>query len=108
MAKTVQQDLLRDPIPSLVRQIGVPASIGAIFTTLYNFVDTFWAGQLSTESLAALTPNFTIYLLVLVIGVGFSSGASALISNYIGAGDEKIPDVSLPNLLDMRYVCKLF
>lgn len=89
MAKTVQQDLLRDPIPSLVRQIGVPASIGAIFTTLYNFVDTFWAGQLSTESLAALTPNFTIYLLVLVIGVGFSSGASALISNYIGAGDEK-------------------
>ena len=88
MSKVHQPNLLTDSISSVVRHIAVPASIGTIFTTLYNFVDTYWAGQLSTESLAALTPNFTIYLLVLAIGIGFSSGANALISNYIGSGRE--------------------
>ena len=94
MSKIQQPNLLSDPIPSVIRHIAVPASIGTIFTTLYNFVDTYWAGQLSTESLAALTPNFTIYLLVLAIGVGFSSGANALISNYIGQNKEE----------DSRYI----
>ena len=88
-SKTRLPDLLKDPVPSAVRHIAIPASIGTVFNTLYNFVDTYWAGQLSTESLAALTPNFTIFLLVISIGVGFSSGATALISNYLGVKDEK-------------------
>ncbi|MGI9255350.1 MAG: MATE family efflux transporter [Salinispira sp.] len=89
MKTNAAQNLLTHPIPPLVRSIAIPASIGTVFTTLYNFVDTYWAGQLSTDSLAALTPNFTIFLLALTVGVGFSSGATALISNYIGAGDER-------------------
>jgi hypothetical protein len=81
-------DLVNDPIPGLIRYIAIPASIGTIFTTMYNVVDTFWAGQLSTDSLAALSLNFPLYMVVMAIGVGFSQGANALISNYLGAREE--------------------
>jgi putative MATE family efflux protein len=86
--KITQPNLVRDDIPALIRYIAIPASIGTIFTTMYNVVDTYWAGQLSTDSLAALSLNFPVYLVVMAIGVGFSQGANALISNYLGARRE--------------------
>ena len=34
-------DLLKDSIPKLVRRLAIPASVGTLFQTLYNIVDTF-------------------------------------------------------------------
>ena len=48
-------DLLKDNIPKLVRRIALPASVGTLFQTLYNIVDTFFAGKISPEALAALS-----------------------------------------------------
>ena len=55
-------DLLKDKIPSLVRKLAVPASVGTLFQTLYNIVDTFFAGKISPEALSALSKSFPIYL----------------------------------------------
>ena len=81
-------DLTSAPVPYALRTIAIPATVGIIFNTMYNVVDTFWAGQSSTDSLAALSLNFPIYLLAMTIGVGFSAGVSALVSNYIGSRQE--------------------
>ncbi len=89
MQKQDIHDLTTGDIPQIIRRIAIPASIGTLFNTMYNIVDTFWAGRLSTESLAALSLNFPVFLVALAIGVGFSQGTSALISNYLG---EKRPD----------------
>ena len=43
-----EMDLTTDPIPGLVRKIAVPASIGFFFNTMYNVVDTYFAGFIST------------------------------------------------------------
>jgi Na+-driven multidrug efflux pump len=51
-------DLVKDPIPRLIRQIAVPASVGFFFNTMYNVVDTFFAGLDSTDALAALAVSF--------------------------------------------------
>ena len=37
-------NLLEDSIPKLVKKIALPASVGTLFQTLYNIVDTFFAG----------------------------------------------------------------
>ena len=39
-----QMDLIKDKIPPLVRKLAIPASVGTLFQTLYNIVDTFFAG----------------------------------------------------------------
>jgi putative MATE family efflux protein len=80
-------DLVRDPIPQLIRQIALPASVGFFFNTMYNIVDTFFAGLHSTDALAALAASFPIFFIIIALGAGIGQGATALIANALGRGD---------------------
>ena len=46
-------DLTKDNISNLFKKIAIPASVGTFFQTMYNIVDTFFAGKISPEALAA-------------------------------------------------------
>jgi len=46
--------LTKDSIPSLIKKIAIPASVGTFFQTMFNIVDTFFAGKISPEALSAL------------------------------------------------------
>ena len=78
-------DLTKGDIPSQLRHLFIPASVGFFFHVLFNIVDTFYGGQISPEALAALAITFPIYFIILSLGVGFSAGISALIATDIGA-----------------------
>lgn len=80
--------LLRDPIPALVRRISLPVITGMFFQTMYNVVDTWAAGQLSTEALAALTASFPVFFLVIAVAHGCQAATNALLSHALGAEDE--------------------
>ena len=82
-------DLVADPIPRLIRQIAFPASVGFFFNTMYNVVDTYFAGLISTEGLAALSLSFPIFFILIAVGTGVSQGATALISNALGSDNQK-------------------
>ena len=47
-------DLTQGNIRKQLISMAVPAGIGMLFYTLYNVVDTFYAGLISTEALAGL------------------------------------------------------
>jgi Na+-driven multidrug efflux pump len=81
--------LITKPIPGLIAQLAIPASIGMFFNTMYNVVDTYFSGLISTEAIAALSLSFPVFFVILAIGFGISTGATALIANALGAGDEK-------------------
>lgn len=76
--------LLTQEISLLLKQIAIPASIGMIFNTLYNVVDTFYAGLISTQAISALSLSFMIYFTIIGLGYGFSSALTALIGNASG------------------------
>ncbi|MDB6116803.1 MAG: MatE-like domain efflux pump [Verrucomicrobiaceae bacterium] len=80
-------NLVEDPIPTLVRRIAIPASIGFFFNTMYNFVDTYFAGLISTSALTGLGRSFPLFLGLMAVGSGISSGTTALISNALGRKD---------------------
>ena len=45
--KTVQKlSLTQDSIENLFLKIAIPSSVGTIFQTLYNLVDTYFAGKI--------------------------------------------------------------
>lgn len=52
-------------------------------------VDTFYAGQLSTLALAALSFSMTPFLGFLALGIGLGQASNALIGNEQGAGNRK-------------------
>jgi putative MATE family efflux protein len=79
--------IITKPIPGLIRQIAVPASVGFFFNTMYNVVDTYYGGMISTEALAALSLTFPVFFIVLALGTGISSGGTALIATALGADD---------------------
>lgn len=83
------RELVERPIPGLIRKLALPATIGFFFHTMYNVVDTFYAGMISTQALAALSLSFPIFFLIIAMGSGVSTGTTALCSNALGAGKKK-------------------
>jgi putative MATE family efflux protein len=83
-------DLTNDPIPGLVRKIAVPASVGFFFNTMYNVVDTYFAGYISTEALAALSISFPVFFIIVAMASGISQGGTALIAHALGEKDDAL------------------
>ena len=84
-------------IPSLIRKLAVPASVGLVFNTLFNVVDTYYGGLMSTAALAAMSLTFPVFFIILSMGMGMGTGTTALISQSLGSGQ---PDEAY------RYGCQ--
>jgi putative MATE family efflux protein len=82
----VRPDLLTEPIAPLVRRLALPVGIGFFFNTMFNVVDTWYAGRLSTQAVAAVSLSFPLFFLIIAVGSGISSGATALMGHALGAG----------------------
>ena len=82
-----KESLIHDPIPRLLWRIAVPASTGMFLNTLFNLVDTYYAGKLSADALAGLALSFPIFFFLIAISSGLMQGAIALLANRLGAGD---------------------
>ena len=82
-------DVVGEPIIDLLKKIAIPASTGTLFQTLYNIVDTFFAGKISANALAAIAKSFPLYFIIIATGVGIVSASNALISNSLGAKDDR-------------------
>ena len=85
----LEMNLLKDNIPNLVRKLALPAMIGMLFQTLYNIVDTFYAGKISPEALSALSKSFPIYFIIVASSIGVTVAGTSLIGNSIGENNKK-------------------
>ena len=65
-----QINLTKDPIWDLLRKVTIPASVGSLFQTFYNLVDTWFAGRISAEAIGAIAKSFPIYFVIIAVGVG--------------------------------------
>jgi putative MATE family efflux protein len=82
-------NLTKDPIGKLIKKIAIPASVGTFFQTMFNVVDTFFAGKISPEALSALAKSFPIYFIIIAASVGVTVGGTSLIANSIGKNNKK-------------------
>lgn len=68
-----------------------PILIGSFFQQLYNMVDTIVVGQyVGTHALAAVGTTGSVISLIVGFFIGIASGATVIISQYYGAGDEEM------------------
>ena len=88
-----QLKLTKDPIWELLRKVTIPASIGSLFQTFYNLVDTWFAGKISAQAISAIAKSFPLYFLIIAVGVGVGASTNALIGNSIG--EKKINKASI-------------
>ena len=105
MAKKI--NLTVDPMWQLLRRVTFPASIGSLFQTFYNLVDTFFAGKISPDALSALAKSFPIYFIIIAIGVGVGAGTNTLIGNSIGEKKEKVASLYVAQSIIFAIVISL-
>ena len=91
MSKAI--NLTKDPIWELLRKVTIPASVGSLFQTFYNLVDTWFAGRISAEAIGAIAKSFPIYFVIIAVGVGIGAATNSCIGNLLGAN--KINKASL-------------
>ncbi|MDX9800992.1 MAG: MATE family efflux transporter [Spirochaetia bacterium] len=84
-----EEKLTEGKIPRLLLKISIPASTGLLFNTLYNLTDTFFGARISTEALAGLSISFPVFFIILALALGLGTASVALISNSLGAGENK-------------------
>lgn len=82
-------DLTSGDLSAHIRRIAIPASIGFLFNTLFNVVDSFYAGQLGTDALAGLALSFPIFFLIIALSGGVGNGTSALSAIALGKRNNK-------------------
>ena len=65
-SKPNKLSLTEDPIVQLFIRIAIPSSVGTIFQTLYNIVDTYFAGKISAEALSAIAQTFPVFFIIIL------------------------------------------
>lgn len=82
-------DFIDSPVPLLIRKLAIPTSIGFFFNTMFNVVDTWFAGLISTTAQAGMALSFPVFFIILSVGMGIGTGTTALIANSLGKRDEE-------------------
>jgi len=88
--KNKKLNLTKDPIPHLIIKMAVPVSVGFFFHTMFNVVDTYFASQINSVAVAAITITFPIFFMIIAISSGTRQGATALIANAEGANNKEL------------------
>ncbi|MFK5938025.1 MAG: MATE family efflux transporter [Sulfurimonas sp.] len=77
-------DLTVGSIKSHLIKLSIPSMTGYFFHTLFNITDTYFAGIISTKSLAALSLSASIFFMILAIAIGMSEALTSLVGNALG------------------------
>lgn len=101
-------NILTDDVKILIRKLAIPASVGTLFQTLYNIVDTFFAGKISPEALSALAKSFPIYFILIASSIGITVAGTSLIGNSIGEKNQKKASTYFSQLIVFSLILTLF
>ena len=74
-----------EPVGRLVSSLAVPSIVSMLITGVYNLADTFFVGQISTQSVAALGIVFSYMALIQATAFYFGQGSGNFISRALGA-----------------------
>ena len=99
-----KNELLTKDINTLIKQIAIPSSIGMFFNTMYNVVDTFYVGMISTIAITSLSYSFMVFFMILSISFGLSSAITAHVGNSLGKHKYKLAKIFVSNGLSFILI----
>lgn len=73
------------PVHKVIRSMALPTIASMLITNLYNMADTFFVGQINTQSTAAVGVVFPVMSIIQAIGFFFGHGSGNYISRQLGA-----------------------
>jgi putative MATE family efflux protein len=97
--------LTQGPIHHVIGTMAVPTIISMLITSLYNIADTFFVGQIDTQSTAAVGVVFSVMFFVQAISFFFGNGSGNYISRELGAQRRRNAEVMASTALLYAIAC---
>jgi Na+-driven multidrug efflux pump len=84
------KDMTKGNISSQLIRFSIPLVLGNLFQLTYNAVDSIIVGRYAGEDALAAVGTANPVMSIVILGItGICIGASVLMSEFFGAGDEK-------------------
>lgn len=77
--------LTEAPVSRVILTMAVPAIVSMLVTCFYTIADTYFVGQLNTQSTAAVGISFSLMCVIQAIGSFFGHGSGSYMSRELGA-----------------------
>ncbi len=84
-----QHAMLTQPVERLVCTMAAPTILTMLITAFYNMADTYFVGQLDTNSTAAVGLALPLMNILQAFGFFFGQGSGNYIAHRLGVGDVK-------------------
>lgn len=96
--------ILKGSIPKALIKLSLPIMMGNFIQTLYQLADAYWVGKIGATELSATFLVWPIIFVMMSFGIGIGIAGTALISQYIGAKNEKSAKVVAGQLVSFSLV----
>lgn len=105
MKKSMATNMTEGNAYKLILMFSLPMLLGNVFQQLYNMVDSIVVGNFVGEkALAAVGTGFPVIFMMSALFMGIGMGATVMISQYYGAGDQ----ASIQKTISTIYTAILF
>ena len=100
----MRERILEGPVLKTMLVLAWPVMVSNALQALYNLIDAFWLGKLSTEALSAPTVAWPVIFTFMSLGIGFQIAGSAIVAQYTGAGDREGADRAGTQVFSFLFV----
>ncbi len=91
-----------DPIPKLLADLAIPATVGMLAMALHSVIDAiFIARGVGTIGVAAVAITFPLTMIIIATGGAIGIGGASVISRALGAGSLEKANLALGNIVLM-------
>ena len=100
-------DLTSGGIAKPLIYLSIPLIITNLLQVTYNLADTFWLGQHSTTSLAAISFAFPMVFFLIALALGVSVAGSVLVAQYTGADETEEAEYAASQTISYTIIASL-
>jgi putative MATE family efflux protein len=85
-------DMTTGAIAPKLLYLAWPLVLGNLLQTFYNLADMFWVGRVSSDAVGAVALMFPLSWMFVSTAMGITAATIALVSQYVGADDDRQAD----------------
>lgn len=98
------QELLNGNLKRNLLKMSIPTMLAFLFQSVYDLIDIFWIGKISSEAVAGVTIFSTIFWLVEVLNEIIGTSSISMISQAYGAGDDEKTRVTVEQTVVFKAI----
>jgi putative MATE family efflux protein len=105
--RKINHNIIEGGLRSSLWKLAMPMIVGAVLHDLFTLADLFFVGRLGHLAVAALSISGVIIAVIIMVAIGISVGATALIAHFMGRKDYDSADNVLFQTVVISVVCSV-